>query len=286
MDLITGVALTNAAIAGVGAYGVKKANTTPNDEKLQSTIEQLQREIEILKRAKDICESKSRSEPAHEPAPVVPEPVAEPAPAVPDVFPTVPEPASAVPEPVPEPAPAVPEPPSFSNPEPAPVAPEPIPEPVTEPAPVAPEPVPEPVTEPAQVVPSLSQPTPRQPGRFMSRVQEAKTEAEQEVVPFTTATPTPSIPPPPVETTPGLPPPPPLVDARAIRGKTRKDMYRLSAKSNRTPEEDAQLESLRRVYNVRGGIHRTRHTRITRKKKLRTRREGKQKKNGRRTRRS
>ena len=88
MDLISGIALGNAAIAGIGAYGAKKASASPNDERLQATIEQLQREIEVLKKAKEICESKSVPEPAPIPE-AVPEPPA-------------PEPAP-IPEPVPEP---------------------------------------------------------------------------------------------------------------------------------------------------------------------------------------
>ncbi len=126
MDLISGIALGNAAIAGVGAYGAKKASATPNDERLQATIDKLQREIEVLKKAKEICESKKVAEPVVVPGIPVSEPVApvEPVP--------VPEPVAPV-EPVPVTDSFPPEPVEVGAPEPVlkelpPLEPEEIPE--------------------------------------------------------------------------------------------------------------------------------------------------------------
>ena len=79
IDLLTPIAAVtavNAGIVGVGAAGLNAENKkAPSDASLRSTIDQLQREIEILKKAKDICEAKkvATSEPAvaDEPTPSV-----------------------------------------------------------------------------------------------------------------------------------------------------------------------------------------------------------------------
>lgn len=96
MDPITATAGVLGTVGAVSAYGARAENkNNPTDSALQTKISQLEREIEILKKAKEICEAKTAqpSEPTPAPAPT-PEPV--------PVFP--PEPVSA-PEPIPTPEP-------------------------------------------------------------------------------------------------------------------------------------------------------------------------------------
>ena len=232
----TAAIATLATIAGVSGYGAMKVNKNQDvvieqkvqeriaqtEERLKSTQEALktmesikakqdaeliaiQKELEILRKAKDCVEKKPASSlfkgvfrkktpdpipapiPDTAPGPVFPESVEEirqATPVVPEENPLVvpepvpaPAPAPVVPEPVPEPAPAVA--PVVPEPEIAPIVPEPVPAPfVPEPeiAPIVPEPV------PAPVVPETEERTTfgPQPSRSLQeRLRAAKEKAAQ-----------------------------------------------------------------------------------------------------------
>jgi hypothetical protein len=219
----TAAIATLATIAGVSGYGAMKVNKNQDvvieqkvqeriaqtEERLKSTQEALktmesikakqdaeliaiQKELEILRKAKDCVEKKPASSlfkgvfrkktpdpipapiPDTAPGPVFPESVRI-REATPVVIPEpVPVPAPVVPEPVPEPAPAVA--PVVPEPEIAPIVPEPVPAPfVPEPeiAPIVPEPV------PAPVVPEPEERTTFGPQTTRDRLRAAKEKAAQ-----------------------------------------------------------------------------------------------------------